>query len=350
MRDTRQAAGRGKKIAATLAALIMEEFMFGWLRIPVTTMVIACALLAGDSCAQMYPAKPVRVIFPFPPGGPTDLLGRAVAQKLSDQTGQQFIADTRPGAGGNLGLELAAKAPPDGYTIVLSSPLVAISPSLYAKLNYDPAKDLAPISQIAVIQNVLLVHPSVPAKTLKELIALARRNPGKFTFGSGGIGTTTHLAPELLQSLTGIKMVHVPYKGSGQALVGMIGGEVDMLIMAVPAAASQIQAGRARAIAVLSAQRSVVIPNTPTAAEAGLEHFEVPIWYGMLAPAATPREIISRLNAELTKALSAPDLKERLGAAGIEPVTSTPEQFAAFIRSETARYAKVIKDAGIKPE
>ena len=323
------------------------------LRSSSASVIVAIGLLVwthGDVLAQAYPVKPVRVIFPFPPGGPTDLLGRAVAQKLSDQTGQQFIADTRPGAGGNLGLELAAKAPPDGYTIVLSSPLVAISPSLYAKLNYDPAKDLAPISQIAVIQNVLLVHPSVPAKNLKELIALARRNPGKFTFGSGGVGTTTHLAPELLQSLAGIKMVHVPYKGSGQALVGMIGGEVDMLIMAAPAAASQIQAGRARAIAVLSAQRAVVIPDVPTAAEAGLQNFEVPIWYGILAPAATPRELITRLNGELVKALTSPDLKERLGAAGIEPRTSTPEEFAAFIRNETVRYAKVIKDAGIKAE
>jgi len=327
--------------------------MPAFLRSSSASVIVAIVLLVcthGDVLAQAYPVKPVRVIFPFPPGGPTDLLGRAVAQKLSDQTGQQFIADTRPGAGGNLGLELAAKAPPDGYTIVLSSPLVAISPSLYAKLNYDPAKDLSPISQIAVIQNVLLVHPSVPAKTLQELIQLARRSPGKFSFGSGGVGTTTHLAPELLQSLTGIKMVHVPYKGSGQALIGMIGGEVDMLIMAAPAAASQIQAGRARAIAVLSAQRAVVIPDVPTAAEAGLQNFEVPIWYGILAPAATPREIIVRLNGEMTKALSSPDLKERLGAAGIEPRTSTPEEFAAFIRSETVRYAKVIKDAGIKPE
>jgi tripartite-type tricarboxylate transporter receptor subunit TctC len=300
--------------------------------------------------AQTYPVKTVRLIFPFPPGGPTDILGRAVAQKLSDNLGQQFVPDMRAGAGGNLGLELAAKAPPDGYTIVLSSPLVAISPSLYAKLNYDPAKDLAPIAQIAVIQNVLLVHPSVPAKSLKELIQLARRSPGKFSFGSGGLGTTTHLAPELLQSLTGIKMVHVPYKGSGQALIGLIGGDVDMLIMAVPAAAGQVQAGKVRALAVLSGQRSVVIPNVPTAAEAGVEHFEVPIWYGILAPAATPREIITRLNAELVKVLTAPEMKERLGAAGIEATTGTPEQFAAFIKSETARYAKVIKDAGIKPE
>jgi tripartite-type tricarboxylate transporter receptor subunit TctC len=331
----------------------MEEFMPAFPRAQRASVVVAIALLACDPAvvlAQAYPAKTIRLIFPFPPGGPTDLLGRAVAQKVSDQIGQQVVADNRPGAGGNLGLELAAKAPPDGYTIVLSSPLVAISPSLYAKLNYDPAKDLAPIAQIAVIQNVLLVHPSVPAKTLKELIQLARRSPGKFSFGSGGVGTTTHLAPELLQSLTGIKMVHVPYKGSGQALIGLISGDVDTLIMAVPAASGQIHSGKVRAIAVLSAQRSTVIPETPTAREAGVENFEVPIWYGILAPAATPREIIARLNAEIVKALTAPEMKERLATAGIEPVTSTPEQFGVFIKSETARYAKVVKDAGIKPE
>jgi tripartite-type tricarboxylate transporter receptor subunit TctC len=317
------------------------------------SVIVAIALLAcipDVALAQAYPAKAVRLIFPFPPGGPTDLLGRALAQKLSDQIGQPVVADNRPGAGGNLGLELAAKAPPDGYSIVLSSPLVAISPSLYAKLNYDPTKDLAPIAQIAVIQNVLLVHPSVPAKSLKELIALARRSPGKLNYGSGGVGTTTHLAPELLKSLVKINLVHVPYKGSGQALIGLLGGETDLLIMAVPAASSQILAGKVRALAVLSARRSVVLPDTPTAQEAGLENFEVPIWYGILAPAATPREIIVRLNAELAKALAAPEMKERLGAAGIEPMTTTPEQFAAFIRSETVRYAKVIKDAGIKPE
>ncbi len=320
------------------------------MRVAVASVAIVFSCAAAGAHAQAYPVKPVRVIFPFPPGGPTDLLGRAIAQKLSDQMGQQFVADTRPGAGGNLGLELAAKAPPNGYTIVLSSPLVAISPSLYAKLNYDPAKDLAPIAQVAVIQNVLLVHPSVPAKSLKELIQLARRSPGKFSFGSGGVGTTTHLAPELLQSLAKIRMVHVPYKGSGQALIGLIGGDVDLLIMAVPAAAGQIQAGKVRALAVLAGRRSPVIPDIPTAQEAGVDHFEVPIWYGFLAPAATPREIIVRLNGELVKALAAPDLKERLAAAGIEPVTGTPEQFAAFIKSETVRYAAVIRDAGIKPE
>lgn len=327
----------------------MSEF----LRVKGVSAVMAMALFVfnpANVLAQAYPAKTIRLIFPFPPGGPTDLLGRAIAQKVSDQVGQQVVADNRPGAGGNLGLELAAKAPPDGYTIVLSSPLVAISPSLYTKLNYDPAKDLAPISQVALIQNVLLLHPSVPAKSLKELIQLARRSPGKLNFGSGGVGTTTHLAPELLKSLQKINLVHVPYKGSGQALVGLLGGEVDMLIMAVPAASGQILSGKVRALAVLSAQRSPVIPNTPTAAEAGIDNFEVPIWYGILAPAATPRDIITRLNTELTKALASPDLKERLGSAGIEPMTSTPEQFGAFIKSETVRFAKVVKDAGIKPE
>ena len=304
----------------------------------------------GAALAQTYPAKPIRLIFPFPPGGPTDLLGRAIAQKLSDQMGQQVLADNRPGAGGNLGLELTAKAPPDGYTIVLSSPLVAISPSLYAKLNYDPIKDLAPISQVAVIQNGLLVHPSVPARTLKELIQLARRNPGKLNYGSGGVGTTTHLAPELLKSLAKINLVHVPYKGSGLALIGLIGGEVDMLIMAVPAASGQIHAGKVRALAVLADRRSPVIPEIPTTKEAGVDHFEVPIWYGILAPAATPREIVARLNSELTKALTSSDLKERLAATGIEPMTSTPEQFGSFIRSEMTRFAAVIKAAGIKPE
>ena len=324
-----------------------------FLRVQGWSAVIAMASFVFNplgAFAQAYPAKTIRLIFPFPPGGPTDLLGRAIAQKVSDQVGQQVVADNRPGAGGNLGLELAAKAPPDGYTIVLSSPLVAISPSLYSKLNYDPAKDLTSISQVALIQNVLLLHPSVPKKSLKELIQLARRSPGKLNFGSGGVGTTTHLAPELLKSLEKINLVHVPYKGSGQALVGLLGGEVDMLIMAVPAASSQILSGKVRALAVLSSQRSPVIPETPTAAEAGVENFEVPIWYGILAPAATPRDIITRLNTELTKALTAPEMKERLGSAGIEPMTSTPEQFTAFIRSETVRYAKVVKDAGIKPE
>jgi tripartite-type tricarboxylate transporter receptor subunit TctC len=312
-------------------------------------LALACAA-ALPVAAQTYPTKTVRLILPFPPGGPSDILGRALAQKLTEQLGQPVITDNRAGAGGNLGLELTAKAPPDGYTLVLSSPLISISPSLYSKLNYDPQKDLAPISEVAIIQNVLLVHPSVPAKNIKELIQVARANPGKLNYGSGGVGTTTHLAPELLQSLTGIKMVHVPFKGSGLALLGLLSGQVDVLIMAVPAAQTQVEAGKARALAVLSDKRATPMPKVPTTKEAGVDNFVVDIWYGVLAPTATPAAIVSRLSTEINKALASADLKDRLLGAGIQPLGTTPEQFGSFIRSEAARYAKIVKAAGIKPE
>jgi tripartite-type tricarboxylate transporter receptor subunit TctC len=308
------------------------------------------ATLAFGAQAQSFPSKQVRFILPFPPGGPTDMLGRALAQKLAEQMGQPVVADNRPGAGGNLGLELAAKSPPDGHTVVLSSPLVSISPSLYAKLNYDPERDLAPVSLVAYIQNVIIVHPSVPAKTLQQLIDIARRNPGKLNFGSGGIGTTSHLAPALLLSLAKIDMTHVPYKGTGLALGAMLGGEIDMLVMAVPAAAAQIQAAKVRPLAVLSDKRQAVLPQVPTAAEAGMANYEVPIWYGILTSAGTPRDLVGRLNGEIGKALASPELKERLTNAGIEPRPTTAEQFATHIRSEKVRFAKVIKDAGIKPQ
>jgi tripartite-type tricarboxylate transporter receptor subunit TctC len=320
-----------------------------WLMNAVVMVLVLVATMA-PALAQPYPSKPIRLIFPFPPGGPTDLLGRAIAQKLSDQMGQQVVADNRPGAGGNLGLDLTAKSPADGYTIVLSSPLIALAPLLYSKLNYDPFKDLQPLSLVATIQNVLLVHPSVPAKTLAELVQIARKNPGKLSYGSGGVGTTTHLAPELMKSLTKTDIVHVPYKGSGQALIGLMGGDVDVLIMAVPASAPQVLSGKVRALAVLSDKRATALPNVPTTKEAGIDGLEVPIWYGILTTTGTPKEIVARLHAELVKALTSTELKERLTSAGIEPMSSTPEQFAAFIKSENARFARVIKDAGIKPE
>ena len=310
------------------------------------------ALLAAApaaTVAQQFPTKTVRLILPFPPGGPSDILGRALSQKLGEQMGQQVIADNRPGAGGNLGLELAAKAPPDGYTMVLSSPLVALSPSLYTKLNYEQ-KDLAPISLVALIQNVVLVHPSVPAKNLKELAQVARASPGKLNYGSGGVGTTTHLAPELFMSMTKTKMVHVPFKGSGLALIGLISGQVDVLIMAVPAAEAQVKAGKARALAVISDKRATPLPDVPTAKESGFESFVVDIWYGVLGPAGLPPALVNRLSTEINKALNSPDLKDRLLTAGIQPLGNSPEQFAAFIKSETARYAKVVKEAGIPPQ
>jgi tripartite-type tricarboxylate transporter receptor subunit TctC len=312
-------------------------------------MLAVLVVAAGPLQAQTYPAKTVRLILPFPPGGPSDILGRALSQKLSEQLGQQVIADNRPGAGGNLGLELTAKAPPDGYTIVLSSPLVSLSPSLYTKLNYRQ-EDLTPISLTAVIQNVFLVHPSVPAKNLKELVQVARANPDKLNYGSGGVGTTTHLAPELFMSMTKTRMVHVPFKGSGLALIGLISGQVDVLVMAVPAAEQQVKAGKARALAIVSDKRASPLPDVPTAKESGFDNFVVDIWYGILGPAGLPSNLVARLNTEINKALAAPDMKDRLIAAGIQPVGNTPEQFASFIKSETVRFAKVIKEAGIKPE
>ena len=321
-----------------------------WRRIGIALSLLVVAVASETAAAQIYPAKPIRLILPFPPGGPSDILGRALAQKLTEQVGQTVITDNRAGAGGNLGLELTAKAPPDGYTLVLSSPLISLSPSLYSKLNYDPQKDLAPVSLVALIQNVLLVHPSVPAKNLKDLVQIARASPGKLNYGSGGVGTTTHLAPELFMSMTKTKMVHVPYKGSGLALLGLISGQVDVLVMAVPAAAAQVEAGKARALAIVSEKRATPLPKVPTAKEAGFDNFVVDIWYGILAPAGTPQNIVSRLNTEINKALASPDLKDKLLAAGIQPTGGTSEQFASFIRSETVRFAKVIKDAGIKPE
>jgi hypothetical protein len=305
---------------------------------------------AGVAYAQTYPAKSIRMVMPFPPGGPTDIVGRLVAQKLSEQIGQSVVADSRPGASGNVGLEIASKAPADGYTIVLSSPVIALSPLLYGKLNYDPWKDLTPIALVGAVRNVLVVHPSVPAKDLKELVAIARKQPGKLSYGSGGIGTTTHLAPELLKSLEKLDILHVPYKGSGLALIGLASGQVDMEVVAAPVALGQVQSKRVRAVAVLSPERLADYPGVPTTREQGFANFEISVWYGILAPTGTPRDIISRLNAELGKAVQSPDMKPRFAQAGVEPLTSTPDEFARFIQSEATRFGKVIKEAGIKGE
>jgi tripartite-type tricarboxylate transporter receptor subunit TctC len=287
---------------------------------------------------------------PFPIGGPSDITGRAVAQKLGEQMGANFVPDNRVGAGGNLGLALAAKAPADGYTLLVTSSSIAVSPSLYAKLDYDAIKDFAPIARLAQIPNVLIVHPGVQAKTLKEFIALARANPGKLNYGSGGAGTTNHLANELLMSLEKINLVHVPYKGASVAVFSLIGGEVDEVVVAVASALTQIRAGKVRALAVLSEQRVTTLPDVPTAKEAGVDKFVMPIWFGMFAPAATPRDILARLNKEVGKAMAAPDFRERLIAAGVDPWLGTPEELSALVRSEMTRYAAIIKRAGLRPE
>ena len=312
--------------------------------------LLLLAALPDAALAQAYPAKPIRLVLPFPPGGPTDITGRAIAQKLSEQLGQAVVPENRAGAGGNLGLEFGAKAAPDGYTITLTAPPIAVSPSLYAKLNYDAVRDFAPVSLVAAIQNIMVVHNSVPATTIKEFIQLARSNPGKLNFSSSGAGSTNHLATELLKVRFKLNMVHVPFKGSGPALVALMSGEVDMGTMATPGAIPIVRANRVRPLAVLSAAREPALPDVPTMKESGVDDFVVPIWYGILAPAGTPREIVNRLNSEIHKALASADLKQRLANSGVEPLVSTPEHFADFIKSEIVRYGKVIKDAGIRIE
>lgn len=312
---------------------------------------LASLLLAVLSCtvaAQTYPDRPIRMILPFPPGGPSDILGRALSQQLADQLGQNVLPDNHAGAGGNIGLAVAARSPADGYTIVLSSPTIAVSPSLYAHLNYS-ASQLAPVARLARIQNVLIVHPSVPVKTLGQFIKLARSHPGKLTFGSGGIGTTNHLANELLKKLAHINMVHVPYKGASRAMLALIGGQVDEVVVAVPAALAQIRAGKVRPLAVLSDKRVPQLPNVPTSAEAGVKGLDVAIWYGMFAPVATPHAIVTRLNEEIVKALHAPNLTARLTQVGVAPWPGSPEQLKELVASETKRYAALIKSIGLKP-
>ena len=306
----------------------------------------AAAFHAAAAEQQPFPSKTVRLILPFPPGGPTDLLGRTIAQKLTEQLGQQVVADNRPGAGGNVGLEFASKSPPDGYTLVLSSSVIASAPALYAKLNYKQS-DLAPISLVAEVRNILLVHPSVPAKSVKELVALARRHPGELNYGSGGVGTTTHITPELMMSITKTRMTHVPYKGSGLALIGLVGGHVDVLVMAAPAAVEQVKAGKARGLMIYSRERFPPLPNVPSAKDEGVEDYIVRLWYGILAPSGTPASLVTRWDNEIVKAIHSADVRKRFEDAGVEPLTSTPDEFAKFIAAETPRYAKIVKDAKI---
>jgi len=313
-------------------------------------LVLACGGALAQTPADGYPGKPIRFILPFPPGGGTDILGRIIAERLTANLGQPVVLENRGGAGGNVGAEAAAKAAPDGYTIVLVAPSLAISPSLYTKLNYDPVKDLAPISLVGTVPNVLITHPSLPAQTLAEFIALAKTKPGGMNFGSGGSGTSNHLAGELFNNVAGVKLVHVPYKGVNLAMNDVLGGQIQLVVIGIPAAAPHIRAGRLRALGVIAPQRSPALPEVPTVAEAGLPNFEVTTWYGVLAPAATPRPIIARLNAELIRVMHAPDLKERFAATGTEPRTSTPDEFADYIRQEIVKWGKVVREAGLKAD
>ena len=315
--------------------------------------VLAASLLASFCAAwgqAAYPSKPIRLVLPFPPGAPSDIIGRALGNKLSEQMGVAVVADNRVGAGGNIGLSIVAKALPDGYTIVITTPAIALSPSLYANLGYDPQKDLTPIARLAAIENVVLVHPAVPAKTLREFVELARKQPGKLTYGSGGPGTTNHLANELLKSLEKIDLLHVPYKGATVAAVALMGAEVDEVIVSVASSLPYIRTGKVRAIAVLSEKRVSALPDVPTAREAGVPGFYMSIWYGMLAPGHMSKELVTRLYQEAVKALAASDVRKSFAVQGVDPWPGTPAEFASLIRSETARYAKIIEKAGLKKE
>lgn len=316
-------------------------------------LAAAAALAPWSAEAQApdaWPGRPIRFILPFPPGGGTDILGRLIAERLTANLGQPVVTENRGGAGGNVGAEAAAKSTPDGYTIVLVAPSLAISTSLYSKLNYDPAKDFAPVSLVATVPNVMITHPSVPANTLVEFIRLAKTKPGEMNFGSGGSGTSNHLAGELFNIVAGVKLVHVPYKGVNLAMNDVLSGRIQLVVIGIPAAAPHIKAGKLRALALLAPARSPVLPDVPTVAEAGLPNFEVTTWYGILAPAGTPGPIVARLNAELVKIMHAPEMKEKLDAMATDAVTSTPEEFAGLIRREIVKWGEVVRDAGLKAD
>ena len=313
-------------------------------------LAVLAAIAALPAAAQTYPNRPIRLVVPSSPGGDTDITGRIVANKLSEQLGQQVVVDNRAGAGTIIGIEIAAKAPPDGYTLLMGLSTLAINPSMYAKLPYDALRDLAPISLAVLSPNILTVHPSVPAKTVKEFIALAKAKPGTITFGSAGQATSPHLSGELLKVLAKIDIVHVPFKGSGQSVISSISGEIAANFPSVPTAIPYIKAGKLRGLGVTMAKRTAALPDVPSIAEAGVPGYEATQWFGMLAPAGTPRPIIDRLNHEMVKLLKSPEVRDRLIADGTDPAPTTPEEFGAYIKSETEKWTKVIKAAGIKPQ
>jgi tripartite-type tricarboxylate transporter receptor subunit TctC len=306
--------------------------------------------LGGGAAAQEYPAKSIRFIVPYSPGGGTDLLARIVGKKLAENWGQQVVVDNRVGAGGIIGTELVAKAPPDGYTLLVTASTHSINPGLFKKLPYDPIKDFAAIGPMATGPNILVVHPSLPARSTRDLIALAKKRPGELTFASAGIGSTTHLAGELFKSLARIEVVHVPYKGSGQAQIDLVGGQVSYMIDSVPSALPRVKAGKTVALATTGKQRFAALPDLPTVAESGLPGYESISWWGLLAPAGTPQPIIIKLNNEVARIIKLPDVKELIATQGVETWGTTPQQFLDFIKEETGLYARIIREAGIKVE
>ena len=309
--------------------------------------VLAQATSTGSG--QAYPAKPIRMMIGFPPGGGTDIIGRIVAQKLGEALGQQIIVDNRGGASGQLAAELVSRAAPDGYTIMMAHiAAISILPSLVSKLPYDAQKDFAPVSLAAIGPNLLVVHPSVPAKNVRELVALAKSRPGQLQYASPGSGTVQHLAGELFKLQAKVDILHVPYKGSGQSIVDLIAGQVHMDFDAVPPVINYVRQGKLRALAVTSAKRFSLLPDIPTVEEGGVPGFDMSTWWGIVAPAAVSRDIVNKLNAEMVKSIRQPDAKEKISGVGAETVGNTPDEFAAFIRAETEKYSRIVKAASIR--
>jgi tripartite-type tricarboxylate transporter receptor subunit TctC len=320
------------------------------LRLIPVALCATAALVAGPASAQQYPAKPIRILVGFAAGGPSDVASRTVGQKLTQKWGQQVIGDIRPGAGGTIASEVVAKAAPDGYTLLLPAFSHAVNPSLIAKLPYDTLRDFTPIALFASTANMLVVHPSIPVHTVKELIAFAKARPNALTYGSAGNGTASHLAGELLNTMGGVSITHVPYKGIAPAHTDTMGGQISMMFDSIVTGLPAAKAGRLRALGVTTLKRWPGAPDVPTMSEAGLRGYEVNSWYGIMGPAGVPREIVQRLNAEIVRSMAEPDAKERLYSIGAEPMSNTPDEFAAYVRSEMTKWAKVVKAAGIKAE
>ena len=316
---------------------------------PIFGVVMLCAAAAPyDSvAAQLFPEKPVRMVAPYPPGGTSDIIARILGQKLFDAWGQQIVVDNRAGANGSIGCELAAKSPADGYTLLIGNMTpIAANPSLYRKLGYDSVRDFAGVSLVAAGPNVLVVNPALPVKSVQELIAYAKANPGKLNFGSGGAGSPAHLAGELFKTLTGVAMTHVPYKGTVLSVNDLIAGQVQLVFSDAPPAVPHVKSGKLRALAVTGARRTPLLPELPTVAESGVPGFELDNWWGILVPAMTPKPVINRINAEIVRIMQTADVKERFGNLGVEAIHGTPAEFDAYIKSEYAKLAKIIRASG----
>lgn len=322
------------------------------MRVPYPFMWLTATLLAAAAAAgaQQYPNKPVRLIVPFAAGGSTEVLARVIAQKLTEGWGQPVVVDIRPGAGGTIGADIAARAAPDGYTLVMVAIGHAVNPTLYRKLPYDTERDFAPITLVANVTNALVVHPSVPASSVGELIALAKAKPGQLNYASGGAGSGAHLAAELFKWMAQVNIMHVPYKGVGQAVTDLLGGQMHIMMSTLPVVIQHVKSGRLRGLAVTTKTRSPTAPELPTIAEAGLPGYEMSQWFGLLAPAGTPQIVLGKLNREVAAVLGQRDVRERLAAQGAEATSNTPEEFARHIRSEIIKWAKVIKESGTRAD